>query len=59
VLGSNNAKKLLQEIGGTVPNLVSRDESKLDFMPEVELNPRDEFWVDRATLKTGQDVKSD
>ena len=33
-----------------VPKLSPFDESKFGPMPDVELNPKDEFWVDPATL---------
>jgi tetratricopeptide (TPR) repeat protein len=48
--GLTNAKKLLAELGAPQPQLPPFDESKFEPMPEVEINPKDEFWIDPATL---------
>ena len=48
--GLTNAKQFLAELGASEPQLPSFDESKFEPMPEVELNPKDEFWVDPATF---------
>jgi len=48
--GLTNAKQLLAELGAPEPQLPPFDESKFEPMPDVEINPKDEFWVDPATL---------
>jgi tetratricopeptide (TPR) repeat protein len=48
--GLTNAKRLLSELGAPEPQLPPFDESKFEPMPDVEINPKDEFWVDPATL---------
>jgi hypothetical protein len=48
--GLTNARKHLQELGAPEPRLPPFDESKFDLMPDVELNPEDEFWVDTDKL---------
>ncbi|MBI5387149.1 MAG: DUF4062 domain-containing protein [Verrucomicrobia bacterium] len=48
--GLTNARKHLQELGASEPQLPPFDESKFEPMPDVELNPQDEFWVDPASL---------
>lgn len=48
--GLTNARKHLQELGAPEPQLPPFDESKFEPMPEVELNPKDEFWVDPDKL---------
>lgn len=54
--GLSKAKQLLIELGAqdVIAKLEAElppfDESKFEPMPEVELNPKDEFWVDPATL---------
>jgi tetratricopeptide (TPR) repeat protein len=48
--GLMNAKALLKELGAPEPQLPPFDESKFEPLPDVELNPKDEFWVDPATL---------
>lgn len=48
--GLTNAKALLAELGAPEPQLPPFDESNFEPMPDVELNPKDEFWVDPATL---------
>lgn len=48
--GLTNARKHLQELGVPEPKLSPFDESKFVPLPNVELNPKDEFWVDPTTL---------
>ena len=48
--GLTTARKHLQELGAPEPKLPPFDESKFPPLPNVELNPKDEFWVDPATL---------
>jgi tetratricopeptide (TPR) repeat protein len=48
--GLTKARKHLQELGAPEPQLSPFDESKFDPMPDVELNPKDEFWVDPDKL---------
>jgi len=48
--GLTNARKHLQELGAPEPQLPPFDESKFEPMPDVELNPKDEFWVDPDKL---------
>ena len=43
--GLTNAKKHLQELGAPEPQLPPFDESRFPPMPDVELNPDDEFHV--------------
>jgi tetratricopeptide (TPR) repeat protein len=45
-----NAKQLLDELGAPEPQLPPFDESRFEPMPDVEINPKDEFWVDPAPL---------
>jgi len=47
--GLTNARKHLEELGAPEPRLPPFDESKFEPMPDVELNPTDEFWVDPRT----------
>jgi len=48
--GLTNARKHLQELGAPEPQLPPFDEYKFEPMPDVELNPKDEFWVDPDEL---------
>lgn len=48
--GLTNARKHLQELGAPEPQLRPFDASKFEPMPEVELNPKDEFWVNPEEL---------
>jgi tetratricopeptide (TPR) repeat protein len=48
--GLTNAKQLLAELGAPEPQLPPFDESKFGPMSDVELNPKDEFWIDPAML---------
>jgi hypothetical protein len=48
--GLTNAKQLLAELGAPEPKLLPFDASKFEPMPDVDLNPKDEFWVDPDSL---------
>lgn len=48
--GLTNARKHLQELGAPEPQLPPFDESKFEPLPDVELNPKDEFWVSPEEL---------
>jgi tetratricopeptide (TPR) repeat protein len=50
--GLTNARKHLQELGASEPQLPPFDESKFEPLPDVELNPKDEFWVDPDKLNS-------
>jgi len=52
--GLTNARKHLQELGAAEPQLPPFDESKFAPLPDVELNPKDEFWVDPDKLDFSQ-----
>jgi tetratricopeptide (TPR) repeat protein len=53
--GLTNAKQLLAELGAPEPKLPPFDESRFEPVPEVEINPKDEFWVNPATLDSTAD----
>jgi len=36
---------------GWIPDMPPFDESKFEPMPEVEINPKDEYWVDPDKLE--------
>jgi ATP/maltotriose-dependent transcriptional regulator MalT len=40
------ARKHLRELGAPEPSMPPFDESKYEPMPEVEINPKDEFYVE-------------
>jgi hypothetical protein len=44
------AKQHLKELGAPEPLMPAFDESKFEPMPEVEINPRDEFYVDEESV---------
>jgi hypothetical protein len=44
--GLEAAKKHLTELGAPFPDMPAFDESKYPPMPEVEINPRDEYYVE-------------
>jgi tetratricopeptide (TPR) repeat protein len=44
--GLTNARRHLQELGAPEPELPPFDASKYEPMPDVELNPKDEFYVE-------------
>ena len=48
--GLTNARKHLQELSVPEPKLPPFDESKFPPLPNVELNAKDEFWVDPESL---------
>jgi hypothetical protein len=51
--GLTNARRHLQELGAPEPNLPPFDEAKYEPMPDVELNPRDAFYVELDKLGDG------
>ncbi len=50
--GLTNARKHLQELRVPEPQLPNFDASKFEPMPDVEINPKDEFWVDPDKLNS-------
>ena len=46
--GLDAARKHLRELGAPEPDMPPFDESKYEPMPEVEINPHDEFYVDET-----------
>ena len=44
--GLIKAQKHLEELGAPLPEMPAFDESKFEPMPDVEINPKDEFYVD-------------
>ena len=48
--GLQRAKAHLAALGATEPNLPTFDESKFKPLPEVEINLKDEHWVDPDSL---------
>lgn len=49
--GLKRARKHLESLGEPIPDdLPPFDESQFDPLPEVEINPKDEFWVDESKL---------
>jgi len=48
--GLINAKTHLAALGAPEPQLPPFDESRFEPMPDVELNPKDEFWADPDNL---------
>jgi tetratricopeptide (TPR) repeat protein len=48
--GLTNARDHLEELRAPEPQLPPFDESQFEPMPDVELNPKDEFWVDPDKL---------
>lgn len=49
--GLVKAKAHLAALGAPEPNMPPFDESKFEPMPEVEINPKDEYWVDPDKLE--------
>jgi tetratricopeptide (TPR) repeat protein len=47
--GLEKARKHLKELGAPEPEMPTFDESKFEPMPEVEIDPRDEFHVGGST----------
>jgi hypothetical protein len=48
--GLQKAKAHLGALGAPEPEMPPFDESKFEPLPEVEINPKDEYWVDPAKL---------
>lgn len=48
--GLEKAKQHLKELGAPEPEMPPFDESKFEPMPEVEINPKDEFYVDEKSV---------
>jgi tetratricopeptide (TPR) repeat protein len=48
--GLEKAKQHLKELGAPEPLMPPFDESKFEPMPDVEINPRDEFYVDEESV---------
>ena len=48
--GLEKAKQHLKDLGAPEPEMPPFDESKLEPMPEVEINPKDEFYVEEEAL---------
>jgi hypothetical protein len=48
--GLEEAKAHLAALGAPEPSLLPFDESKFEPLPEVEINPKDEYWVDPNNL---------
>ncbi len=48
--GLEKAKSQLKTFGAPEPEMPPFDESKFEPMPEVEINPKDEYWVDPDDL---------
>jgi hypothetical protein len=46
--GLEKARKHLQELGAPEPEMPPFDESKFEPMPEVEIDPEDEFHAERG-----------
>ncbi len=49
--GLAKAKAHLAALGAPEPDMPPFDESKFEPMPEVEINPKDEYWVDPDELE--------
>ena len=48
--GLQQAKAHLAALGAPEPDMPPFDESKFEPMPEVEINPKDDYWVDPDKL---------
>jgi tetratricopeptide (TPR) repeat protein len=48
--GLEKAKVRVAALGALEPNMLPFDESKFAPMPEVDINPKDEHWVDPSDL---------
>jgi ATP/maltotriose-dependent transcriptional regulator MalT len=48
--GLQKAKAHLAALGAPEPDLPPFDESKFEPLPEVDINPKDEYWVDPDKL---------
>jgi tetratricopeptide (TPR) repeat protein len=51
--GLEAAKAHLAALGAPEPSMPPFDESKFEPLPEVEINPKDEYWVDPDHLDLG------
>jgi len=49
--GLEKAKARLAALDAPEPDMPAFDESKFGPLPEVEINPKDEYWVDPDTLQ--------
>jgi tetratricopeptide (TPR) repeat protein len=49
--GLEKAKAHLAALGAPEPDMPPFDESKFEPMPEVEINPKDKYWVDPDKLE--------
>lgn len=49
-LGLEKAKSHLNALGVPEPEMPPFDESDFEPLPDVEINPQDEHWVDPAAL---------
>ena len=45
-LGLEKAKAHLAALGAPEPDMPPFDESKFEPMPEIDINPKDEYWID-------------
>jgi tetratricopeptide (TPR) repeat protein len=52
--GLEKARQHLKELDTPVPDMLPFDESKFEPMPKVEINPRDEFYVDEGSINKGR-----
>jgi len=58
--GLEKAKAHLQALGAPEPDMPPFDESKFEPLPEVEINPKDDYWVDPSEpLEALLDLDSD
>jgi hypothetical protein len=48
--GLQKAKEQLAALGAPEPEMPPFDKSKFEPLPEVEINPKDEYWVDPDKL---------
>jgi tetratricopeptide (TPR) repeat protein len=48
--GLEKAKARLAALGVPEPNMPPFDESKFEPMPEVDINPKDKYWIDPNSL---------
>jgi ATP/maltotriose-dependent transcriptional regulator MalT len=48
--GLQKAKAHLAALGAPEPDMLPFDESKFEPLPEVEINPKDKYWVDPDKL---------
>ena len=51
IAGSRVCVPHLAALGAPEPEMQPFDESKFEPMPEVEINPKDEYWVDPDKLE--------